>query len=170
MNSNSTFLVGVLLAVGGSALAGGVFMLKGERSTPENAVTHLKEYRLIDVMHELQTHSTKLYFAGIAENGELASWYNWKIQQSLSNIKEGRTEPYAYNGWDAIELATMLDIPIKEIDEVIDSGQWSRFEDAYDFLMDTCNACHAATEHSFVVVRAPRGQAAPLNQKFDIEN
>ena len=64
----------------------------------------------------------------------------------------------------------MLDMPIKEIDETIESERWNDFDHSCDFLMDTCNACLAATEYSCVVVRAPKGQAAPLNQKFDIEN
>lgn len=132
-----------------------------------SAGSHVKEYQLLDVMHELQTYSTKLYFAGLAQNKELASWYAWKIEHAILNIQQGKIEPYAYNGWDAAELTKMLDKPITELNKSIDEENWGEFALGFDWLLDSCNACHSATEHDFIVVLAPKGERPPQNQKFD---
>lgn len=158
---------GLLAAAGAAAILGYALFLRSENRAPENTPASAKQYRLLDAMHELQTYSTKLYFAGTAKNEDLATWYSRKVKQTVLNIQERRTEPYAYNGWDAAELAIMLDAPLAGINEIIETGQWDEFEGEFDFLMDACNACHTATEHAFVVVRAPKGEQAPLNQNFE---
>ena len=157
-NLRRTALAGVILAASGVA---------AENPAPEMSVAYSKPYRLLDAMHELQRYSTKLYFAGVAKNGEFASWYSWKVNQIALNIQERRTEPYAYNEWDAAELARMLESPIAGINETIENEQWKNFEGVFDALMGACNACHTAAEHAFIVVRAPKGEQAPLNQKFE---
>ena len=142
-------------------------LYEAKPSPPPEPPRHVKTYRLLDVMHEFQTYSTKLYFAGTAGNQELASWYSWKLESALRDVRQGKIEPYAYNGWDAIELAEMLEEPIADLNVSIKEGDWKAFESKYDRLLQTCNACHAATEHAFVIVSAPKGDQAPRNQKFD---
>ncbi|MBL4629786.1 MAG: hypothetical protein JKY14_01000 [Paraglaciecola sp.] len=130
------------------------------------AEQHFKTYQLLDVMHELQTYSTKFYFAGIARNKALALWYAWKLDRAVQIIKDRRIEPYAYNGWDAAELVKMLDTPISNINTVLKNEQWNKFASHFDTLMRTCNACHTATEHQFIIVKSPNGEP-PQNQKFN---
>jgi len=139
----------------------------GESELQPTSDQHLKTYRLLDVMHQLQNYSTKLYFAGTARNEELARWYSWKLESAVQDITQHRIEPYAYNGWDAAELAIMLDAPIADLNATLIAQQWGDFEDRFDMLMRTCNACHAAAEHHFIVVRASAGEPAPPNQRFD---
>lgn len=136
------------------------------KKTQEIPNRHVKTYRLLDVMHEFQTYSTKFYFAGMAKNKNLAAWYSWKLQSAINSIKEGKIEPYAYNGWDAAELVKMLDMPIANLNTVVKNEQWGSFENQFSTLINTCNACHAVAEHRFVVVKVPTGKS-PQNQLFD---
>jgi hypothetical protein len=125
-----------------------------------------KPYELLDAMHMFQTYSTKLYYAGVSKNDKLASWYAWKLESVVKEVKERRTVPYAYNGWDAAELALMLDTPISDLNSAIKKKDWTAFGTGFDTLMAACNACHVAAEHPFVVVKAPRDDPPPSNQSF----
>jgi hypothetical protein len=128
---------------------------------------HPKTLRVLDVMHEFQTYSTKLFHAGHARNHELASWYHWKLKSAQNEITQQHTEPYAFNGWDAAKLAVMLDSPLEELKNAIENKQWDRFDERFAVVMQACNACHVATEHSFVVVQPPGDDQLPGNQRFD---
>ncbi len=42
---------------------------------------------------------------------------------------------------------------------------WPAVDRAYDGLIDSCNRCHAASEHELIVVTRPV-QSSPFNQRF----
>ena len=117
-------------------------------------------------MHEFQNYSTKLYFAGNANNKTLAYWYSCKLGKAVKSVKAGKIKPYKYNGWDATELVEMLEVPIANLNEIIKAEQWSKFDEQFDLLINTCNSCHIATEHPFVIIKTPSGEP-PNNQVFN---
>lgn len=162
-----TLIVAALTSV--LTLAGDRHLRAGQNDGPPvgNRITvPARPYHLLDAMHLFQTYSTKLYFAGRAHNQELAKWYSWKLNSTLQDVLERRTAPYAYHGWDAAELAQMLNAPITQIDASLDQQDWARFDSNFSTLMQTCNACHRATDHDFIIVRSPGGERAPENQIF----
>ena len=160
MISRRLALIGLLLAAALTAIA-----MQAWR-TPR-AAPHVKVQRVLDVMLALQHHSGKLYFAGMAQNQELAGWYAWKLESALRELQNGQVEPYAYNGWDAAQLSHMLDPSLVELNATIKARQWDQFPQQHATLMARCTACHVATEHPFLVVRSPITDHPPAHQKFD---
>jgi hypothetical protein len=55
--------------------------------------------------------------------------------------------------------------PVGAIDAAIKQQDAQKFVAAYDQLTQGCNACHAAVEHSFVIIKTPDASAFP-NQEF----
>lgn len=161
-------LIAIVAILASLATVAGLFAYQQASSTSAAKTTEVKTrpYHLLDAMHLFQTYATKLYFAGQARNEELASWYSWKLESTVKDVKDRHTEPYAYNGWDAAQLVLMLDTPITELNKVVKQKNWDAFAPRYDDLMNACNACHVAAEHPFVVVQAPRNEQPPQNQKF----
>jgi hypothetical protein len=56
--------------------------------------------------------------------------------------------------------------PITVLDAAIKLQDRRQFDDAYARLTAGCNACHATTNHSFIVIKAPDASAFP-NQEFE---
>jgi hypothetical protein len=56
--------------------------------------------------------------------------------------------------------------PFTLLDFAIKLGYRRQFDEAYDTLTKGCNACHATTDHSFVVIKTPDVSAFP-NQDFE---
>ena len=55
--------------------------------------------------------------------------------------------------------------PITLVDFAIKLSEPRQFEEGYARLTAGCNACHATTDHPFVVIKAPETSAFP-NQEF----
>ncbi len=121
---------------------------------------------LLTVMHDIQRYAEKLWLSGGAQNAELAEWYRWKIVKEQKRIREGRTQPYAYNGWDAQDLIAMLDEPLEQLEVVFTHKDWSGFSAAFENLTSHCNACHVATEHPFIRITTPTDTRPYPSQDF----
>jgi hypothetical protein len=55
--------------------------------------------------------------------------------------------------------------PIAAVDAAIKQQDGQKFAAAYDQLTQGCNACHAAVDHPYVVIKTPDASAFP-NQDF----
>src|ERR1700730_1860781 len=112
----------------------------------------------------IQPRHAKLGLAGSAENWPLAGY-------ALKEVKQGfavaaRAVP-RWKGWPVAELfdAAMTQ-PITLLDVAIKLHFRQQFEETYESLTKGCNACHATTDHAFVVIKAPNASAFP-NQEFE---
>jgi len=127
---------------------------------------YLKPYHLLDVMHRFQRYADKLYFSGKSENWELAGWYLWKLESAARPVIEGQTVPYRTENYDARPLMESMLLPaIERLESEIDAERADGFQSAYGSLVETCNACHQATEHGFVEIITPR-QPTYGNQSY----
>jgi hypothetical protein len=111
----------------------------------------------------IQPRHLKLYYAGEAGNWKLAEFQLRELRQALARI--GRTIPiYRKIGVDDAvgsiftEKATGLEAAIKAADP-------AKFKAAYAEMTNACNACHAAMEHEFLVIKVPDAMVYP-NQEF----
>jgi hypothetical protein len=52
-------------------------------------------------------------------------------------------------------ISSVTTTPFEDLHKAIESKDTAAFAKAYDDLTSACNACHQATNHSVVVIRAP---------------
>ncbi|MFA5669520.1 MAG: hypothetical protein WC967_09750 [Balneolaceae bacterium] len=121
---------------------------------------------LIYQMSFMQHFSTKLYFAGIEENWELADLYSHELEEIAEEIVE---EDVEYDGNDISKLTeAMLISQIELVEDAIDAKDLPTFKRNYQTLINSCNACHAATGHSAIKITVPT--VNPYNQDFSISD
>ena len=132
----------------------------GSRSTTEAYVPGLGE-----MMSLQQMRHVKLWFAGQAENWELADYEVDELGEGFDDIvkyhpthKESPVAPK-----DAIPR--MVTQPLKDLRAAIEKKDASAFVQAYDSLTAGCNNCHQATNFAFNSVQTPSTNPYP-NQVF----
>lgn len=102
-----------------------------------------------DFMGTIQIHHSKLWFAGKNENWELADFEVHELMEAIEDIQE------FHAGRKETELLDMIISPLESVDDAIDKKDLALFTDRYNILTTTCNACHQAADHGFVVIRTP---------------
>ena len=118
---------------------------------------------LIYHMSFISRYSMKLYFAGEAENWELADIYSHEIEEITKGIVDREEE---HDGINIGELMGTLLLPqIEELELAIDSGDREMFLDRYNVMIQTCNQCHVASDYGAVKVTVP--ELNPFNQDFN---
>ena len=133
--------------------------------TVENYQSAIEEIPLIYHMSFISRYAQKLYFAGEAENWELADIYSHEIEEISADIVS-RGE--MHDGINISELMeTMLLPQIEQLEEAIDSGDREMFMDRYSVMIQSCNSCHDASDYGAVKVTVP--DVNPFAQDFSVE-
>jgi hypothetical protein len=117
-----------------------------------------------EFMGTVQQHHEKLYFAGIAENWELSGYELNEIRETVDQA----TALWPRLGDEKVDLGTLkhlIDPPIEEITKAIAQKDKKKFLTSFENLTRSCNACHQASGHAFVVIQTPQ-TASFGNQKF----
>jgi hypothetical protein len=117
-----------------------------------------------DMMNTLiQPRHAKLGLAGRAQNWALAGYALVEIRQSFAGITKAQPR---FRGLPVGELVdAALSQPLDAVDAAIKQQDPKKFSAAYDQLTQGCNACHAAVDHPFVVIKTPDASAFS-NQEF----
>jgi hypothetical protein len=117
-----------------------------------------------DMMNTLvQPRHAKLGLAGRAQNWALATYALVEIRQTFAGITKAQPR---FRGLPVGELVdAALSQPFNAVDAAIKQQDAQKFVAAYDQLTQGCNACHAAVDHPFVVIKPPDASAFP-NQDF----
>ena len=106
-----------------------------------------------DLMHALQLRHAKLWFAGSADNWELAAFELEEIQENLARVTR----------WHADNKEIPVPASIKAhmhdgayaLDQSVRRRNAAEFNTAFDRLTQGCNGCHVAAKHGFIVIRRP---------------
>ena len=118
-----------------------------------------------EMMSLQQMRHVKLWFAGQAENWELADYEVDELGEGFDDIVKfhptHEESPVAPK--DAIPR--MIPEPLKELQAAVDRKDSAAFAPAYDSLTKACNDCHQATNFGFNVVQRPATNPYP-NQVF----
>jgi hypothetical protein len=114
----------------------------------------------------IQPRHAKLGLAGKAENWPLAGY-------ALKELKQGfAVAARAVPRWKGLPVPDLFDAavtqPITLLDVAIKLRFRQQFDETYESLTKGCNACHATTDHPFVVIKAPDASAFP-NQEFEVK-
>ena len=121
-----------------------------------------------DMMNTLvQPRHSKLGLAGREENWPLASYALVEIRQAFDGIAKAQPR---FRGLPVAELIdAAMTRPIGAIDAAIKKQDAQKFVTAYDQLTQGCNSCHAAVDHSYVVIKTPDASAFP-DQDFKAQH
>ncbi len=115
-----------------------------------------------DLMSGVQNHHSKLWFAGVNENWELANFEVHEINELLNNVKKYQSERKETESLDMIN--PLLD----SVSMAIKNENLNSFKKSYKLLTITCNECHKITEFKFNIVKVPTRQVFS-NQEFKIK-
>ena len=115
------------------------------------------------LMGELQRLTHKMALSADAGNAELANFY---MHESLEQMKKIQTEAPEYEGQPVALLMDRMGLPAyATMQEAVNAKDKQRMLAALDTVIQSCNACHAATLHPFI--RISRGtEVNPYNQSF----
>ena len=112
----------------------------------------------------IQPRHAKLALAGHAENWPLASYALKELRQGF--VVAARAVPR----WKGLPVPDLFDAavdqPLKLIEAAVKLQYKRQFDEAFGRLTEGCNACHATTDHAFVVIKVPSASAFP-NQDFE---
>ena len=113
----------------------------------------------------IQPRHAKLGLAGKEENWALAGYAFKELKQGF--LVTARAVPR----WKGLPVPDLFDAalsqPLALLDFAIKANEPRQFAEAYGRVTTGCNACHATTDHAFVVIKAPDGGAAAFpNQDF----
>ena len=120
-----------------------------------------------EMMSLQQMRHVKLWFAGQAENWELAAYELDELGEGFDDIVKfhptHKDSPVAPK--DAIPR--MVTEPMNSLRSAVDKKDAAAFAQAYDGLTAACNRCHQATNFGFNAVQRPATNPFP-NQLFAI--
>ena len=118
-----------------------------------------------EMMSLQQMRHVKLWFAGQAENWDLAAYELDELGEGFDDIVKfhptHKDSPVAPS--DAIPR--MVTEPLQALRAAVDSKDAHAFGRAYDSLTTSCNNCHQATNFAFNSVQTPASNPYP-NQVF----
>jgi hypothetical protein len=136
----------------------------GQPAPQPNATPAPYAMTMGDMMDTLvQPRHAKLGLAGRAENWPLAAYAIVEIRQSFAGIVKAQPR---FRGMPVAELVdAALGQSMSAVETAIKQHDPEKFAAAYDQLTQGCNACHAAVDHPFVVIKTPDASAFP-NQDF----
>ena len=111
----------------------------------------------------IQPRHAKLGLAGNDENWTLADFELRQLKQALMKVSA------AVPRWKGLPVPDLFDAaltePLAALETAIKAGDARQFGDAYGQLTAGCNACHATTDHSYIVLRTPDVSEYP-DQEF----
>jgi len=118
-----------------------------------------------DMMNTLiQPRHAKLGLAGKAQNWALAQYAMVEIRQAFAGIIKAQPK---FRGLPVGELVNAaLSQPMDAVDAATKAQDPQQFATAYAQLTAGCNACHAAADHPYVVIKTPDASNFP-NQDFN---
>jgi hypothetical protein len=118
-----------------------------------------------EIMSLTQMRHLKLWFAGQAENWDLAAYETDELAEGFADVV--RFHP-THKGSPAPLSQLVPEFtagPIEALRSAIEHRDLAGFTTAYDSLTQACNGCHRAAEFSFNVIERP--SANPYsNQRF----
>jgi hypothetical protein len=108
---------------------------------------------LHSLMNETLHRHSNLWFAGLAENWELADYQHHELEEVFEDIEELHPE---YHGEPvALLLGSMMQPSMDEVEEAIHAMSIVRFREAFTNLTNSCNSCHQATGKAMIVITEP---------------
>lgn len=107
----------------------------------------------------IQSHHLKLWFAGMAENWELADFYHHETEEHFELLEEYRADK------EATQHIKMIKPFLAKIDQAIADKNLKNFESSFKAMTNTCTQCHQISGHPEIVIQVPT-ENPYTNQSF----
>ncbi len=127
----------------------------------ENKLANTYKPGFGEFMSSIQSHHSKLWFAGQNKNWKLADFEIHEIMESIEAIQKYETERK-----ESISIA-MINPALDSVNIAIQQKDIVLFKRSYSLLTSTCNNCHRANDFEFNVVKTPDTQSFS-NQDFKV--
>jgi hypothetical protein len=115
-----------------------------------------------EFMSNIQVHHSKLWFAGINQNWELADFEIHELEETFEAIKK-----YQFDR-DESKMLTVINLPLDSIKSAVADKNPVSFKKSFTLLTNTCNSCHQAVKFEFNKVKIPNSPPFS-NQEFNKE-
>lgn len=136
-----------------AALRADVEQLKTATATPATAPAP----ELGQQMLELQIRHARLWQAGQSQDWLLTQFQLAELRESFSAVVELNGEHAALQPERLAEVLPAVTGPaLKQMQAAVDASDKRKFEAAFDALSEACTACHARSDHGFLVIQRPR--------------
>ena len=112
-----------------------------------------------ELMVSIQSHHSKLWFAGQNQNWKLATFEIHELEETLENIITFQTER------EESKFIKMIRPNIDSVTTAIEQKDLTQFTSTYSKLTQTCNHCHRLNNHEYIIIKVPK--ISPFsNQNF----
>lgn len=119
------------------------------------------DVELAETMGHLQYFAHKAALAIDNKNQDLAGFYAHELEEYI----EDAAKIESYDGYPVGKLIkTMLMPTFEDFEAALKSGNWKKTSTQFDAVLNSCNACHNATEHGFIEIE--RRSDNPYMQSF----
>lgn len=158
----------VLLLMAGVTWLGWRAVVGPPAPAPEDRAAHTHPggagaHELATYMDRLQRFSQKLGYAVEGRNAPLADFYLHEIEETLDEIAAFVPE---HDGFDIPDLLEVFARPEADrLETAVAEQDWDAAWRGYELLIHSCNTCHAATDHDFIIITPATGDP-PFNQLF----
>lgn len=115
-----------------------------------------------EFMSGIQVHHAKLWFAGLNNNWKLTNFELAEMREILEDINNYCADRPEIKDIGIIEPA------LENMSQAIMQKNSKQFEDSFTELTVSCNTCHVATDHGFIVIKAPDSPQFS-NQDFGVK-
>jgi hypothetical protein len=132
----------------------------GEKHEEESSKGHSEEHILISSMQRFQWFGNKLWFAGNAENWELAGFYTHELEEVAEEVIEAKITD---DGANISDLMSKIAMPnIENLEKAVKSKDKNAFLEHYKMLINTCNSCHQTAGKPFIKIKTPEKPIADM--------
>jgi cytochrome c553 len=118
-----------------------------------------------EIMLGIQQHHAKLYYAGSAANWELADYELGEIRENLDDAQKLHPQFKEVKEPLTQLIPAMTKPSLRAVAASIQHKSRTEFAESFQALTVSCNQCHQAAGHAFVVIQRPTLPAF-TNQKF----
>ncbi|MFK5958676.1 MAG: hypothetical protein QM495_07365 [Lutibacter sp.] len=116
-----------------------------------------------ELMGNIQSHHSKLWFAGKNQNWKLADFEVKELKEIIVSIKKYQKER------TESKLIEMINPALDSVSKAIDKENIKLFKHSYLLLTNSCNSCHKSTNFEYNIVKTP--DVSPFsNQDFNLKN
>lgn len=135
----------------------GFFLILTACSNPHRPETEEAHFTpgLGEIMAQSALRHAKLWFAGRAQNWDLAAYEIDELHEGFEDA--GKFHPTHKDIKQPIPdlIARYMDPPLAKLEQAIKGKNVNAFAESYDHLTASCNACHQATDFGFNKVVQP---------------
>jgi hypothetical protein len=144
--------------------AGAAGLVLATVSLAQPSGVEAEEPELAVAMAQLQYFTHKLALSVEARNAELARFYLHEAEETAELIRDEIAE---YDGFPVGPLVGSMLLPgIERLEGTLEEPDWPAVDEVLGAIVVSCNACHQATDHGFIVIAYEPG-LNPYMQSFE---